>query len=85
MFVGATDFNDFITRFDLMRRIGRSDAALVSAVKDAKSKVEAAQATLETREAEQVALREQARAKQEQYQVAYGCSDGVSRVAQQSS
>lgn len=70
VFVGAADFNDFITRFDLMRRIGRNDAALVSAVKDAKSKVEAAQATLETREAEQVAQREQARAKQEQYQVA---------------
>jgi peptidoglycan DL-endopeptidase CwlO len=70
VFVGAADFNDFVTRFDLMRRIGRSDAALVSAVKDAKAKVEGAQTSLETREAEQVALRQQARDKQQQYQTA---------------
>ena len=71
VFVGAADFNDFVSRYDLMRRIGRSDAALVSAVKDAKGKVEEAQASLETREAEQVALRQQARAKQQQYQTAF--------------
>lgn len=70
VFVGAADFTDFITRFDLMRRIGRNDAALVSAVKGAKSAVETAQASLETREAEQVALREQARAKLQEYQTA---------------
>jgi peptidoglycan DL-endopeptidase CwlO len=70
VFVGAADFNDFVTRFDLMRRIGRSDAALVSAVKDAKAKVEEAQMSLEAREAEQVALRQQARDKQQQYQTA---------------
>jgi cell wall-associated NlpC family hydrolase len=68
VFVGSADFNDFISRLDLMRRIGRSDAALVAAVKDAKSRVEAAQSALEQREAEQVALREQARAKQQQFQ-----------------
>ena len=71
VFVGAANFNDFISRLDLMRRIGRSDAALVSAVKDAKGRVEAAQSALESREAEQVALRDQARAKQQQYQSAY--------------
>jgi cell wall-associated NlpC family hydrolase/uncharacterized membrane-anchored protein YhcB (DUF1043 family) len=71
VFVGAADFNDFISRVDLMRRIGRNDAALVSAVKDAKGKVEAAQASLEAREAEQVALRDQARSKQEQYRAAF--------------
>lgn len=71
VFVGAADFEDFVTRFDLMRRIGRSDAALVSAVKEAKSQVESAQTALEAREAEQVALRQQARAKQQQYETAH--------------
>jgi cell wall-associated NlpC family hydrolase len=71
VFVGATNFTDFISRLDLMRRIGRSDAALVSAVKDAKDRVETAQNALEDREAEQVALRDQARAKQAEYETAY--------------
>ena len=72
VFVGATSFNDFITRLDLMRRIGRSDAALVSAVKDAKTRVETAETSLESREAEQVELRDQAQAKSQEYQDAYG-------------
>jgi cell wall-associated NlpC family hydrolase len=71
VFVGATNFSDFISRLDLMRRIGRSDAALVSAVKDAKDRVQTAQDSLEAREAEQVALRDQARAKQDEYEAAY--------------
>ena len=71
VFVGAANFSDFISRLDLMRRIGRSDAALVSAVKDARARVEASQAALEAREAEQVALRDQARAKSQEYQTAY--------------
>jgi peptidoglycan DL-endopeptidase CwlO len=70
VFVGSIDFNDLISRFDLMRRIGRSDAALVSAVKDAKGRVEAAQSALETRESEQVAQRQQVRIKQDEYQKA---------------
>jgi cell wall-associated NlpC family hydrolase len=71
VFVGATDFSDFISRLDLMRRIGRNDAALVSAVKDARGKVETAQNALQSREAEQVELRSQARVKQQQYQEAF--------------
>ncbi|MDR3685569.1 MAG: NlpC/P60 family protein [Coriobacteriia bacterium] len=71
VFVGATSFSDLITRLDLMRRIGRSDAALVLAVKDARSSVSAAESALESREAEQVALRDQARIKQTEYQSAY--------------
>ena len=71
VFVGATDFQDLITRLDLMRRIGRSDAALVLAVKDARSKVSAAESALESREAEQVALRNEARRKQSEYETAY--------------
>ena len=70
VFVGAVDFEDFISRLDLMRRIGHSDASLVASVKDAKARVETAQSSLESREAEQVALRDQARAKQTQYEQA---------------
>jgi peptidoglycan DL-endopeptidase CwlO len=69
--VGAASFQDLITRLDLMRRIGRSDAALVMAVKDARSRVAAAESTLESREAEQVALRNEARDKQSEYQTAF--------------
>jgi peptidoglycan DL-endopeptidase CwlO len=71
VFVGASDFNDFLSLFDLMRRVSRSDAALVSAVKDAKGRVEAAETALETREAEQVELRQEARVKQQQFEEAY--------------
>jgi len=71
VFVGAANFEDLISRIDLMRRIGRSDAALVSAVKDARAQVAAAESSLESREAEQVALRDQARDKQTEYQDAY--------------
>jgi cell wall-associated NlpC family hydrolase len=71
VFVGAVDFQDFISRIDLMRRIGHSDASLVASVKDAKSRVETAKSALDAREAEQVALRDQARAKQTEYQNAF--------------
>ena len=64
VFVGATDFQDFITRLDLMRRIGRSDASIVATVKDAKARVVTAQKSLEARQAEQISLRTQSRRKQ---------------------
>lgn len=70
LLVGANDFLDFISRLDLMRRIGDSDAAMVSSVKDAKAHVEASKHSLETRQAEQVALRSQARVKATQLQEA---------------
>lgn len=70
VFVGATSFQDFITRIDLMRRIGLSDASLVASVKDARDRVQTAKSALEAREAEQLALREQARLKAEQVQEA---------------
>jgi peptidoglycan DL-endopeptidase CwlO len=71
VFVGASDFSDFLSLFDLMRRISRSDAALVSAVKEARGRVETAETALETREAEQVELRQEARVKQQQFEDAY--------------
>lgn len=70
VFLGATSFQDFITRLDMLRRIGMSDAALVVSVKDARDRVQTAKSALEAREAEQVALREQAREKAEQVQEA---------------
>ena len=66
VFVGATDFQDFVARVDLMRRVGRHDASLVASVKEAKARVETAKRALEARESEQVTLREQARRKQSQ-------------------
>ncbi|NTU70835.1 MAG: hypothetical protein HGB10_03315 [Coriobacteriia bacterium] len=70
--VGASDFSDLVSRLDLMRRIGDSDAAMVSAVKVAKSRVEATKRSLETRQAEQVALRAEARDKAEEVDAARG-------------
>lgn len=58
--LGTTSFEDFITRLDLLSRINRSDAQIVADVKDAKAQVEALERALETREGEQVALREDA-------------------------
>jgi len=66
VFVGATDFQDFVARIDLMRRVGRNDASLVASVKEARTRVETAKRALETRASEQLALREQKRSKQAQ-------------------
>jgi len=70
VFVGAADFQDFVARLDLMRRVGRNDASLVASVKVARARVEVAKRALESRESEQLALRAQARAKQSQVQAA---------------
>jgi peptidoglycan DL-endopeptidase CwlO len=64
--VGASDFGDLVNRLDLMRRIGDNDAAMVASVKDAKARVEATELSLETRQAEQLALRTEARHKANQ-------------------
>jgi len=66
VFVGATDFQDFVARIDLMRRVGRNDASIVASVKEAKNRVEIAKRALEARESEQLSLREQARRKRDQ-------------------
>ncbi len=63
-FVGVADFSDLLTRLELYRRIGRQDAGVVTAVRDAKQRVELARAMLEQREAEQSELRLKARSKQ---------------------
>jgi len=60
VFLGVTDFEDFLTRLDLMRRIARTDALTVVAVTEARTKVETSKRTLETRRVEQIALRDEA-------------------------
>lgn len=58
--LGATDFRDLVTRLDLMRFVGRSDASLVGEVKQAKARIEKTRSTLERRRAEQLVLRDRA-------------------------
>lgn len=60
VFVGVTDFKDLVTRVDLMRRIGRSDAAVVDSVKAARARISEARSSLEARKAEQIVLRDRA-------------------------
>ena len=61
--LGTRTFTDFITRMDLLMRINRRDAESVAVVKEAKARVEEAEAALEVREAEQIALRDRAQIK----------------------
>lgn len=68
--LGTTSFEDFVTRFDLLMRINRSDAQMVAQVKDAKARVESIELSLETREAEQVSLRTEAERRAEQIEAA---------------
>lgn len=63
VFLGARSFDDFMARMDFAVRISRSDAGMVSSVKDAKARVEASQRTLEQREAEQESLQAEAAAR----------------------
>jgi cell wall-associated NlpC family hydrolase len=68
--LGTSTFDDFLTRVDLLNRISASDAALVSEVTTYRDKVAASAIALENREAEQVALRQEADAKKRQVEAA---------------
>ena len=68
--LGTADFDDFLSRLDLLNRISQSDADLVSQVTRARDDVAQTQAALQNRENEQVALRSQARAKQDAVEAA---------------
>ncbi len=68
--VGVSDFQDLVSRLDLMRRIGRSDASLVAEVKAARERIATTKASLENRRTEQIALRAKAKAKREQVEAA---------------
>ncbi|NTW27819.1 MAG: hypothetical protein HGA39_00415 [Coriobacteriia bacterium] len=69
--LGSSSFTDLVSRVAFMRRISQNDAALVVSVKNAKAQVETEESALKAREAEQAALRDEARAKQAEYQAAY--------------
>lgn len=58
--LGTTSFDDFLVRLDYAVRVNRSDAEVVSSVKQARSRVEASQRALEQRQAEQIALQGEA-------------------------
>lgn len=64
--IGTTSFEDFLTRIDLLMRIGTNDAMLVADVKAARTEVVDAKSALEQRETEQVSLRRQADAKRQE-------------------
>jgi len=66
VFVGVADFQDLVSRLDLMRRVGSSDAAVVASVKSARERIEAAKASLESRKEEQTVLRDKTREKRAQ-------------------
>jgi len=58
--LGTSSFQDFMSRMDLLRRVSRNDATLVSSVKDAREKVRRTEEALVRRETDQVVLRERA-------------------------
>lgn len=62
MLVGVTSFEDLVTRLDLLDRITGADADLVDEVSAYRGRVAAAEVALTNREAEQIALRQQAEA-----------------------
>lgn len=70
VFIGVNSFQDFLNRVDLMRRIGASDAGVVTDVKVARDRVERTRADLLTRQDELTSLRDQAREKQREVQQA---------------
>lgn len=73
--LGTTSFEDFLTRIDLLMRIGTSDAQLVGSVKDARQRVAETKRVLEQREAELVALRAQADEKRRRVESAVSRQD----------
>jgi cell wall-associated NlpC family hydrolase len=68
--LGVSDFGDLVTRLDLMRRIGASDASLVADVRSARDELDEAHVALERRKSEQIVLRDRARRAQERMEEA---------------
>lgn len=62
--VGTTDFNDFVSRLDLIERITTSDAELVAQVSGDRDRVAQARSSLLNRESEEIALRSEAQGKE---------------------
>lgn len=68
--LGTTDFNDFLSRIDILNRISGADADLVSSVSIERARVDTSRASLENRQNEQTALRNQAAAKKKAVETA---------------
>lgn len=68
--VGTSSFDDLITRVDILNRISKADAELVTEVSAVRSDVAAAKSALENRESEQIALRQEAKAKRDAVEAA---------------
>lgn len=68
--IGTSSFDDFLTRLELLNRISASDADLVHEISGYRDAVAASEAALENREAEQIALRQEAEAKKIQVEAA---------------
>lgn len=68
--VGASDFTDLVSRIDLMRRVSRTDAAVVASVKETRARIEKLKRGLTQRKAEQVALRDRAVSKKREVESA---------------
>lgn len=60
---GANDFNDFVTRMDILKRVARQDVDLVNKVKDERELILAKKAELETDRASIVELKKAAEEK----------------------
>jgi cell wall-associated NlpC family hydrolase len=68
--LGTTDFEDFVTRLDLLNRITTSDAELIAQVTADRNRVEQARTSLVNRESEEVALRAESQARERDVQAA---------------
>jgi len=62
--LGTTDFEDFVTRLDMLDRIQTSDSDLVTLVSADRDRVAQARTALLNRESEEVALRSEAKARE---------------------
>lgn len=58
--LGTRSFEDFLVRLEWLRRLSSQDARVLAQVRDARRRVASLKRTLEAREAEQVALRDEA-------------------------
>lgn len=68
--LGTTDFDDFVSRLDLLNRITTADTDLIVQVSVARDSVSEARSALMNRETEEVALRNEAEARKRDVEVA---------------
>jgi cell wall-associated NlpC family hydrolase len=68
--LGTTDFDDFVTRLDLLNRITTADADLITQITGDRDRVSQARSALLNRESEEVALRVEARAREREVEAA---------------